>query len=175
MSLKENTAELHSKAEKMSFNQKMFKGELSKNEYLDYLYQQSVIFTIIEQHKLPHSDLAREKRIFQDIKELETEINSKILNLESTKEYGIYLQSLNDEEILPHIYLNYLAIAYGGQMIKLKIPGSGKMYDFDNMMECVGSIRAVQKDEWSDEVNKGFQFIINMLDELQRNTEHSSQ
>jgi heme oxygenase len=166
MNLRESTAELHSKAEKKEFNQKIFKGELSKKEYLDYLYQQSVIFTIIEQHKLPHSNLSRESKIFEDIKELETEINSKTLHLESTKEYGVYLQSLNDEEILPHIYLNYLALAYGGQMMKTKVPGSGKMYDFDNMMECVGSIRAIQKDEWADEVNKGFQFIINILDEL---------
>jgi heme oxygenase len=166
MNLKESTAELHSKAEKMEFNQKMFKGELSKNEYLNYLYQQSVIFTIIEQRKLPHSNLAREKKIFEDIKELESEVNSKTLHLESTKEYGVYLQSLNDEEILPHVYLNYLALAYGGQMMKTKVPGSGKMYDFENMMECVGSIRAVQKDEWADEVNKGFQYIINILNEL---------
>ena len=169
MSLREATAALHSKAEKMEFNQKMFRGELSKKEYLDYLYQQSVIFTIIEQHSLPHSDLAREKKIFEDIKELETEINSKTLHLESTKEYGMYLQSLNNDEILPHIYLNYLALAYGGQMMKTKIPGSGKMYDFENMMECVGSIRAIQKDEMANEVNKGFQYIINILDELQTN------
>jgi heme oxygenase len=169
MSLREATAALHSKAEKMEFNQKMFRGELSKKEYLDYLIQQSVIFTVIEQHQLPHPDLAREKKIFEDIKELETEINSKTLHLESTKEYGTYLQSLNNEDVLPHIYLNYLALAYGGQMMKSKVPGSGKMYDFENMMGCVGSIRAIQKDEWADEVNKGFQYIINILDELQTN------
>jgi heme oxygenase len=166
MNLKEAIAELHSKAEKMEFNQKMFRGELSKNEYLNYLYQQSVIFTIIEQHKLPHSDLARDSKILDDIKELETEVNYKTLHLESTKKYGVYLQTLNDEEILPHVYLNYLGLAYGGQMMKTRVPGSGKMYDFDNMMECVGSIRAVQKDEWADEVNKGFEFIINILNEL---------
>ena len=51
-------------------------------------------------------------------------------------------------------------------MIKSKVPGSGRLYEFDNMMECVGSIRAIQKDEWADEVNKGFEFIIKMLDEL---------
>jgi hypothetical protein len=51
--------------------------------------------------------------------------------------------------------------------MKSKVPGSGRMYDFDNMMECVGSIRAIQKDEWVDEVNKGFDFLINIFDELQ--------
>jgi hypothetical protein len=169
MSLREATVVMHSKAEKMEFNQRMFRGELSKKEYLDYLYQQSAIFTIIEQHKLPHLDLAREKKIFEDIKELETEVNSKSLHLKSTKEYGMYLQSLSDEDVLPHIYLNYLALAYGGQMIKTKVPGSGKMYDFENMRGCIDSIRVIQKDKWSDEVNKGFQYIINILDELQTN------
>jgi len=53
-------------------------------------------------------------------------------------------------------------------MMKSKVPGSGKMYEFDgDMMELIGSIRAIQKDEWADEVNKGFQYIINILDELQ--------
>jgi hypothetical protein len=41
MTLKEATAELHSKAEKMEFNQRMFRGELSNDEYLNYLIQQS--------------------------------------------------------------------------------------------------------------------------------------
>jgi hypothetical protein len=41
------------------------------------------------------------------------------------------------------------------------------MYDFDNVPELVARIRSVQKDEWADEVNKGFQYIINILDELQ--------
>jgi hypothetical protein len=35
MTLKEGTAELHSKAEKMEFNQRMFRGELSNDEYLN--------------------------------------------------------------------------------------------------------------------------------------------
>ena len=170
MNLRESTAELHSKAEKMTFNQKMFKGELSKEEYLNHLIQQSAIFTIIEQHKLPHPSLNREKKIFDDIRELEKDVKGKTLQLESTKEYGLYLQSLDNEKILPHVYLNYLALAYGGQMMKSNVPGSGKLYEFEDMKECIGSIRAIQKDEWSEEVNKGFQFLINILDELQRNS-----
>ena len=48
------------------------------------------------------------------------------------------------------------------------------MYDFDNMQEAVGAIRATQKDEWADEVNKGFEFIIKIADELQNNTGSNS-
>jgi hypothetical protein len=55
-------------------------------------------------------------------------------------------------------------------MMKEKTPGQGKMYDFENMMECAGSIRAIQKDEWADEVNAGFDFMIEIFKELEKCT-----
>ena len=166
MGLREATAELHSKAEKMMFNQRMFKGELSNDEYLNYLIQQSYIFQDIEGRKLPHPNLNRLDTIHNDISELGG-YTFKISK--PTTDYVVYLGDLNQTQLNAHIYLNYLALAYGGQMIKSKVPGSGRMYDFDNMQECVGSIRAIQNDEMADEVNKGFQYIINILDELQTN------
>jgi heme oxygenase len=172
MNLREATSELHKKAEQMEFNQRMFKGELSAKDYLRYLLVQSTIFQCIEEHghsKL-HKDLPRLKRVFEDIQELQKDVvyDSSTAELQSVKKYGMYLESLNDERLYPHIYLNYLALAYGGQMMKSKIPGSGKMYDFDNLNEVISSIRAIQKDEWAMEVNKGFAHIITILDDLQR-------
>jgi heme oxygenase len=175
--LKEAIAEKHSLAEKMTFNQRMFNGELSKEEYTLYLCQQLAIFQAIERIPLPHTALDRCPKVFEDIKELmelEDGKGLQIRPLVSTNEYQKYLHSLTQEELLPHVYLNYLAIMFGGQMMKTKVPGSGKMYDFENMQEAVGSIRAIQRDEWADEVNKGFQFIINILDELQNNTRRDS-
>ena len=166
MSLREATSTLHSKAEKMEFNQRMFRGELSQDEYLNYLIQQSYIFQEIENRNLPHLDLKRLDLVHEDINELG---GYKFKILKSTTDYFVYLGDLNQEQLNAHIYLNYLALVYGGQMMRTKVPGSGKMYDFENMMECVGSIRAIQNDEMADEVNKGFQYIINILDELQTN------
>ena len=172
MELKEATSELHSKAEKMEFNQRMFRGELPVEQYVRYLQQQHSIFKTIEKSfTLPHPDLTRNVKIFEDLTELGTPIT---FTMPSTLEYNNYLSTLSNSTILPHIYLNYLALAFGGQMMKSKIHGSGRMYDFDNMMDAVGSIRAVQSDDWADEVNKGFQFIINILDELQNNTRRDS-
>ena len=166
MGLREATAELHSKAEKMMFNQRMFRSELSTEEYLNYLIQQSYIFQEIEGRNLPHPNLNRLDAIHNDISELGG-YTFKISK--PTTDYVVYLGDLNQTQLNAHIYLNYLALAYGGQMIKSKVPGSGRMYDFDNMQECVGSIRAIQNDEMADEVNNGFQYIINILDELQTN------
>ena len=167
MRLKEATAELHSKAEKMMFNQRMFRGELSQHEYLNYLIQQSYIFQEIENRNLPHPNLQRLSSINEDINELGG-YTFKISK--PTSDYVIYLGDLNQSQLNAHIYLNYLAIMYGGQMMKSKVPGSGKMYEFQgDMMELIGSVRAIQNDEMADEVNKGFQYIINILDELQTN------
>ncbi len=170
MGLREATAELHSKAEKMEFNQRMFRGELSANEYVKYLYQQLMIFEAIEAKQLPHPSLARVDKVKEDLSELNSSLDKMNGPLSSTMMYSNYLSSLTQEERLPHVYLNYLALAYGGQMMKKNVPGSGKMYDFENMHVSVGTIRAIQKDEWADEVNKGFQFIINIADELQNTT-----
>jgi heme oxygenase len=164
MGLKEATAVLHSKAEKMEFNQRMFRGELSNDEYLNYLIQQSYIFQEIENRDLPHSNLKRLSSINDDINELG---GYKFKISKPTTDYVVYLGDLNQSSLNAHIYLNYLALVYGGQIMKSKVPGSGKMYEFEGeMMELIGSVRAIQKDEWADEVNKGFQYIINILDEL---------
>jgi heme oxygenase len=173
MGLREATAELHSKAEKMEFNQRMFRGELSTDEYVKYLYQQVSIFDAIESEELPHPSLARTDKVKEDILELKSTFD--IMNiLPITMAYSHYLSTLTKEERLPHVYLHYLALAYGGQMMKNQTPGSGKMYDFEDMQEAIGAIRATQQDEWADEVNKGFEYIIIILDELQKLTGSNS-
>jgi heme oxygenase len=173
--LKEAIAEKHSLAEKMTFNQRMFNGELSNEEYTLYLCQQLAIFDAIEIHELPHPALDRAGKVFEDIKELVGEGQIQITPLVATNEYRKYLNTLTKEEQLPHVYLNYLALMFGGQMMKAKTPGSGRMYEFEgDMREIVGSIRAIQKDEWADEANKALDYNINILDELQRVSESAS-
>ena len=176
MSLKEATAELHSQAEKMEFNQRMFKGELSEREYCKYLQNMFHIFVALESKGLPTPKLNRIHNFVTDINELNGSEGIGTLNdaLASTLEYFQYLNNLHPEQLKPHIYLNYLALAYGGQMMKSKVPGSGTIYDFIDMQEAVGSIRAIQKDEWADEVNAGFKYIIKILDELQTQSEQPS-
>jgi heme oxygenase len=165
--LKEATSIKHKLAERMPFNTRMFKGLLSKYEYLFYLVQEEQIFHAIEHIGLPHNSLKRVETVHADIDELKAQgINSDTI-LNSTKAYADYLESLTYEQILPHVYLNYMAIMFGGQMMKKAVPSTGRLYVFENMQEAIQSIRNVQKDEWADEVNKGFDFNISILDELE--------
>jgi len=165
--LKEATSVKHKQAERMPFNIRMFKGLLSKSEYLFYINQQLQVFKAIESVGLPHASLSRSANVQEDINELNADGYYADFVLESTHAYANYLKSLSRETILPHVYLNYLALIFGGQMIKNSVPSTGKMYEFENMNEAVQSIRMVQKDEWADEVNKGFDFNIAIFEELE--------
>ena len=165
--LKEAINVKHKQAERMPFNSRMFRGLLSKNEYLLYLNQQLKIFQTIESIGLPHVSLKRTENVQADIDELKTQGYYSDSVLISTHLYANYLSSLSYEQVLPHVYLNYMAIAFGGQMIKKVVPSTGRMYVFDNMQEAIQSIRNVQNDGWAEEVNKGFDFNILILEELE--------
>ncbi|NOS93019.1 MAG: hypothetical protein HOP30_13940 [Cyclobacteriaceae bacterium] len=165
--LKEATSIKHNQAERMPFNVRMFKGLLKKNEYLLYLNQQLQLFQAIEKIGLPHSSLKRTEKVLADINELKAKVHTTDFILKSTQQYVDYVKSLTYEQVLPHIYLNYMALIFGGQMMKKVVPSSGNMYIFENMQEAVQSIRALQKDEWAEEVNKGFDYAILMFEELE--------
>jgi heme oxygenase len=177
MNLRDATAIKHKLAERMPFNVIMFGGKLTNQQYLEYLKSQHRIFEKIESIIELPNEFLRSGKIYQDI----VEINLTIYNgdnqdsvIEQTTEipdsYCNYLSTLNEETIWPHVYLNYLALLFGGQMIKSKVPGSGKMYDFENSQEVIKIIREKQKDEWADEVNKAYDFIIDIFEELHKKT-----
>jgi heme oxygenase len=164
--LKEATHDKHKEAERMPFNVAMFKGELKPDEYGWYLRSQLAIFSTLENNfEFPHEGLKREQVVLDDLMYLG--INELTPDL-ATRDYTEYLRGLSQEDANAHIYLNYLAIMFGGQMMKKNTPGQGKMYDFDNMMECMQSVREIQKDEWADEVNRGFDFMIEIFRNLEK-------
>jgi heme oxygenase len=166
MGLKEATHDKHKEAERMLFNVKMFKGELTEEQYAKYLLSQLEIFSSIEENfQLPHEGLKRKYAVIEDLKSLNFHQLELVDN--ASLKYGAYLRSLDQDTVMAHVYLNYLAIMFGGQMMKANTPGAGNMYEFENMMECAGAVRSIQKDEWSDEVNKGFDFMIEIFKELE--------
>ena len=164
--LKEATHDKHKEAERMLFNVAMFKGELTNEQYTKYLISQLEIFSVIEENfEMPHEGLKRKYAVIEDLKSLG--VRQLEIPDNATLKYADYLMGLTQKTINAHIYLNYLAIMFGGQMMKANTPGAGNMYEFDNMMECAGTIRAIQSDEWADEVNKGFDFMIGIFKELE--------
>lgn len=162
--LKEAVSTKHREAEQHIVNKHLMSGHVTEYEYHTYLWQQFLVFEAIEKVSLPHASLNRLPAILADIHEFR--VYEPIMTTHAIK-YKEYLATLTHEKLLPHIYLNYLALIFGGQSIKSKVPGSGKMYEFDNMKDIIISIRSIQQDEWADEVNTGFTYIIGIFDELQ--------
>src|SRR6056300_1110907 len=141
--LKEATDIKHKQAERMPFNVKMFKGMLNEREYGWYLRSQLAIFQTLEKNfEFPHEGLKREEAVLFDLMSLGQ--NDLVPDV-ATREYCEYLKGLSQEDANAHIYLNY----------------------FENMMECMQSVRAIQKDEWADEVNKGFDSMTNIFKNLE--------
>lgn len=171
MTLREATAEKHKIAEQHPFNQKLFKGILGEEDYLFYLTQLFQIINTIEDIIDLPPNLLRLEAVDSDMTEIENRLPENLNNyalevLEETDDYCSYLNSLSKQEIFPHVYLNYMALMFGGQMLKKVVPGSGKIYNFKNMPSLIEYIRSNQKDEWAEEVNKGFDYIINIYNAL---------
>jgi heme oxygenase len=176
MGLKEATQEKHKRAERMPFNTLMINGKLSPIQYQWYLQAQYEIFSAIEDNfELPHPALARKEAIKSEIDSLGVlvqsadNLNPTLPLVHSALDYSEYIKGLEQEEVNGHIYLHYLALMFGGQMIKTKVPGNGAMYEFGpDMMAAAGAIRTIQSDEWADEVNLGFDKMIEIFKELYR-------
>lgn len=167
--LKEETNELHKKAEQHPFNQRLMNGELSKEEYGRYLKNMEGIFSVLETQIEPlHPSMVRADKVRDDIQNLE--LMSMPMPTMTALTYTTYLKTLPEEEFLAHVYLHYLAIVFGGQMIKKNVPGDGTMYEFENQQEIVKLIREKQgqyEETWIPQVKKGYQYMIQMFDELE--------
>lgn len=171
MSLKESISHKHKLAESHPFNKSMIGGKLTVDHYLLYLLQMSEIFYAIEDKIELPPNICRFDRILFDIRDLDSQVSDEaefdLSVLRSTQRYVEHLSKLDQENLMAHVYLNYLALAFGGQMIKKSVPGEGKMYEFEDPSEVISYVRSRQKDEWADEANLGLDHTIAIYDELQ--------
>ena len=170
--LKELTWENHQRAERTEFARKLLKG-LTPEEYHKYLYNQYMIYSILEdaaKRVLPElNHIHRADRIYADLRELEKEyaIGTTLeLLMSVVRKYEKHVITLDREGILAHIYVRHFGDMYGGQMIRKRNPGSGSMYDFDNVEELKTKIRSMLDDDMADEANRCFEFAMELFEEL---------
>lgn len=168
--LKELTWENHQNAERTAFARKLLCG-ITPEEYHTYLYNQFVIYGSLE--SLANLDevenIKRAKKIAADLKELESEYGLKRTPDKikpTTEKYINYLPTLDNEELMAHIYVRHFGDMYGGQMIKKRVPGSGTMYDFDDVESLKATIRAKLNDDMAEEANICFKFATELFEEL---------
>lgn len=176
--LKELTWANHQRAERTTHARKLLNG-MSAKEYHRYLSNQHAIYQALENQATVCNVLvgiehvARAQRIFADISEIETEYDIKpnsISLCSVVAEYIDYVMQMQDKNrLLAHIYVRHFGDMYGGQMIRKRNPGSGTMYDFDNLEVLKSTIRNMLSDEMAPEANICFEFAMTLFKELEIN------
>jgi heme oxygenase len=173
--LKELTWENHQKAERTDHARKLLKG-MTPEEYHRYLYNQYVQYAVLESRAKEINAIAgiesicRAKHILEDLVELENEhrIQRNVdLLCPVVSRYTGHIMTLESvDDLLAHIYVRHFGDMYGGQMIKKRNPGSGKMYEFENVEELKTTVRAMLHDDMADEANRCFEFAMELFEEL---------
>lgn len=159
--------DLHDLLENQPFNQRMFRGEQTELERAAYLSVHLDIFTELDKH-VPE-DLHRVKYIQQDLDALGGYIDVP----KSCLDYVGYLDSGSlfpvTFDVSAHIYLNYMGLLFGGQVMKKRYPNSSNIYTFVDVVTSREYIRSnVVKDtaKFIAEVRNGFEWHIDISREL---------
>lgn len=173
--LKELTAEKHKEAETHPFVKLLFSGNIDPKFYATYLYNLHTCYNIVEGFaalnglisELP-AEFRRAPHIYADYEELWSEESSPKI-LKSTSEYLEYMNLLNDmnpKNVAAHIYVRHIGDLAGGQMISKKIPGSGRMYKFENPGLLRSKIMDLINVDMADEANRCFDFAIKTFNDM---------
>lgn len=169
MTLRLAIKEKHDRAEHHTFTKVLLSGKISPQTYGDFLYNQLFCYDVLEALAkdcglLDGLDgIERSKRIAEDLNELGV---TSLKPHQSTVDYIEHIRSLNQKQLLAHLYVRHMADMYGGQIIKKFVPTGGRYYEFENRAELVSKLREKLSEDLADEANVAFDFAIQLFDEL---------
>lgn len=168
MTLREQIAVNHDKAEKHRFVELLLSGKMPSDVYASYLYNQFKCYEVLEEaaEKAGLLDgiesIKRAYLIFLDA----TELDPDTTLFPSTLKYIAYVQDAPKDKLLAHVYVRHFADMYGGQLIKKVAPGSCRMYEFDDRAGLIAKIRPMLSDDLGEEANRVFDFVLQLFDEI---------
>lgn len=174
-SLKELTMEEHKNAERQQFVMEIFRGTVNKKQYAEFLYNQHAIYDILEATAMMHgifNDIPTVRRapsILEDFNELWGD-NPPPEHKPSTKKYHEHIFSIREDvdKIMAHVYVRHMGDLSGGQILKKKVPGSGKLYQFEgDVKDLKDKIRSKTKDSMAEEAKVCFNFATQLFKEMQ--------
>ena len=175
MSLRELTKDAHTNAERQEFVKILFSGKINPKLYATFLKNQHPCYELLEVcamslqilHGLP--DVRRAPAILADFMELrDDEKDGDPTILPTVDKYLKHILSIKDDpkKLMAHIYVRHMGDLAGGQMIAAKVPGSGRMYKFENPEVLKMAIRERISDDMADEAKVCFEFATQMFKEM---------
>ena len=175
MSLKELTYEHHRNAERQKFVKTLMGGSIPPKVYAEFLYNQYVAYNILEVCAMAEGvlndlpDIRRAPKILEDFQELWGKDAEPPKPKPSIQKYVDHIMSIKEdpEKLMAHIYTRHMGDLSGGQMIARKVPGEGRMYQFDtDKKELKELIRAKTNDDMADEAKFVFESATKLFQDL---------
>ncbi len=172
--LKQLTWEHHQNAERQDFVKVLMSGKINPKFYATYLWNQHKKYDILEAMAFAQGcldglvDIKRKMKIEQDFVELWKDDEMPVL-VESTHEYMRHMKTImtDTDKLMAHVYVLHMGDLSGGQMIKKKVPGEGRMYTFDtDKAELKEAIRAKTNDSMAEEAKWVFDSATKLFQEL---------
>jgi heme oxygenase len=138
------------------------------------------MYEILEVCAMPHllfhgmPDTRRASAILSDYMELWGNEEQQPEMLPVVHDYIQHILSIKDDpkKLMAHIYVRHFGDLSGGQMIAKRVPGSGKMYQFEgNPDEIKAAMRAKLDDSMAEEAQVCFAFAKRFFDEMMTQVE----
>ena len=190
MSLKSLTLAAHQNAERTEFAREMMSGNMSQEKYKTFLWNIYLVYDLLEdvaasmgafgpmdpsmpEDDLPLDGLKQADDILADFKELGGDVDNPPATVQATEDYRNHI--IKDiqhdrQRLMTHIYVNHMGDLSGGQMLAKKIPGSGKMYKFEDMDHSVEEMKNLIRKRVSEddaiEANIAFGFRTQQYEQL---------
>jgi len=181
--LRELTKDAHTNAERQEFVKILFSGTINPKLYATYLKNQHPCYEILEVccmpklvlHGLP--DIRRAPAILQDFQELWTDADGEPEILPVVKQYMDHIMSIKDDpkKLMAHVYVRHMGDLAGGQMIAKKVPGAGRMYQFQDPDALKAAIRERISDDMADEAKICFEFATQLFKEMMELVEYKDE
>lgn len=173
MSLKEATLDLHQEAEQSPFAQLLLSGDINQEQYSIYLYNIHAIYEALE-IELERAGLLdgiesikRTELMKQDLDELGVEHAPIMFATAQYITYVAHFRFREDKDLLmAHMYVRHFGDLYGGQIVKSRVPGSGKMYEFEDRTGLIETVRSRLKDSYGDEARLAFRHALHLFEDL---------
>lgn len=179
MNLKELTWENHKKAERKEFAKILMSGDIDPFLYYKYLTNQYYMYVMLEESlricgfDIEYWEVFRAEAMRDDLQELEEKhgfVYDPVNLCKVTSDYVTYIEELQKsdklDELVAHMYVRHFGDMYGGAMIQKKIPGAGRMYEFEDKDNLKEQLRELLTNEMADEANNCFEFAIRLFEEL---------
>jgi|TARA_B100000085_G_scaffold261492_1_gene265852 heme oxygenase len=179
VSLKELTYDHHRNAERQKFVKTLMGGNIDPKVYAEFLYNQYVAYNILEVCAMAEGvlndlpDIRRAPKILEDFQELWGKDAEPPKPKPSIQKYVDHIMSIKEdpEKLMAHIYTRHMGDLSGGQMIKKRIPGEGRLYMFEDPDNLKTAIRSKLNDNMADEAKICFEYATELFKEMHNETE----